>query len=85
MKDYFQGKDWKYILKSSIVTFLSVMLPMLALQLQSVDISGVTPDMITTGAVASAFITLVRAVVIASVQALLLLFREKTSKVVKRK
>jgi hypothetical protein len=46
------GKDWKYKVKSSAITFFSVFLPFFAFEVMQYDLSGIKPEDVT---LASAF------------------------------
>ena len=69
MKYLDQKKTWKYYAKSSAVTFFSVFLPLLALEVAQLDISSLKAENVTLDFLASGVVMVARLVVIALLKA----------------
>jgi len=60
-------KDWRYHLKSGLVTFFSVFLPLFALEIYNVFGSHITqlkPEDITIASMVALFVALVRVIIV---------------------
>ena len=77
MRTYFEGKDVRYHLKSALITFLSVFIPLLVLQLSAYNLDGLTPSDVTGDSMVAALVAFSRVCVVAAVQAFLMLAKKK--------
>ena len=63
-------RNVKYLVKSSLITFGAVFLPIFATLVAGYDLSGISTDQITVTAVSSGVVVVIRLAIIATAMAL---------------